>query len=318
MKDLLKVFVAGHKGMVGSSILKQLTNVKNIELIVAEKKDLDLTNQSMTSDFFAHHNFDHVYLSAAKVGGIKANNTYPADFIYENLMIQSNIINSCYKTNVKKLLFLGSSCIYPKLSDQPIKESYLLSGKLEPTNEPYAIAKIAGIKMCESYNRQFNTDFRSIMPTNLYGEGDNFHGENSHVVPALIKKFHQGMIKKSESVVVWGSGKAKREFLYVDDLARAAIHTLNLDKSAYKSIVGDQLSHLNVGSGEEITISSLAFKIAKIVNYEGDIIFDSTKPEGPLRKVIDSGLINSTDWSPKVSLSEGIKKTYCYYKKLST
>jgi GDP-L-fucose synthase len=233
-------------------------------------------------------------------------------------MIQSNIINSCYKTNVKKLLFLGSSCIYPKLSDQPIKESYLLSGKLEPTNEPYAIAKIAGIKMCESYNRQFNTDFRSIMPTNLYGEGDNFHGENSHVVPALIKKFHQGMIKKSESVVVWGSGKAKREFLYVDDLARAAIHTLNLDKSAYKSIVGDQLSHLNVGSGEEITISSLAFKIAKIVNYEGDIIFDSTKPEGPLRKVIDSGLINSTDWSPKVSLSEGIKKTYCYYKKLST
>ena len=318
MENLLKVFIAGHKGMVGSSILKQLTKVKNIEIIVAEKKDLDLTNQAMTNDFFVSHNFDHVYLSAAKVGGIHANNTYPADFIYENLMIQSNIINSCYKTNVKKLLFLGSSCIYPKLSDQPIKESYLLSGKLEPTNEPYAIAKISGIKMCESYNRQFNTDFRSIMPTNLYGDGDNFDGENSHVVPALIKKFHQGMVKKSESVEVWGSGKAKREFLHVDDLASAAIHTLNMDNSAYKSIVNDQLSHLNVGSGEEITISSLAFMIADIVNYEGDIIFDNTKPEGPLRKVIDSELINSTDWSPKVSLSEGIEKTYDYYKKLFT
>ena len=316
MNKKANIYVAGHNGLVGSSIVRCLRESGYENILKKNRSELNLLNQKETELFFKYEKPDNVICAAAKVGGIYANQTYPGQFLYENLTIQNNIIHFSHEYGVEQLLFLGSACIYPKYAEQPIKEHSILSGSLEPTNEPYAIAKIAGIKMCESYNRQFNTDFRSIMPTNLYGDGDNFDGENSHVVPALIKKFHQGMVKKSESVVVWGSGKAKREFLYVDDLARAAIHTLNLDKSTYKSIVDDQLSHLNVGSGEEITISSLAFKIAKIVNYEGDIIFDNTKPEGPLRKVINSELINSTDWLPKVSLSEGIEKTYDYYKKL--
>jgi GDP-L-fucose synthase len=314
IKKNSKIFVAGHRGMVGSSLIRLLSQNRDIDLVFESKRELDLTNQAATNDFFAKHKFDHVYLAAARVGGINANNTYPANFIYENIMIQTNVIHACYQSQVKKLLFLGSSCIYPKNSEQPIKEGHLLSGKLEPTNEPYAIAKIAGIKMCESYNRQFNTDFRSIMPTNLYGEGDNFHLENSHVVPALIRKFHQGMQDGLPSVEVWGSGNAKREFLYVDDLASAAIHTLNLEKSDYATITKNQLSHINVGSGEEISISELALIISEVTNFKGKIIFNKLKPEGPSRKIIDSELIRSTGWEPSVSTINGLNKTYDFYK----
>lgn len=315
MSEITKVFVAGHKGMVGSSIIRSLSSKKNLEIITENKSNLDLTDQNATYDFFLKHSFDHVFLAAAKVGGINANNSYPAHFIFENIMIQANVIHACYMSNVKKLLFLGSSCIYPKNNKQPMKEGDLLSGKLEPTNEPYAIAKIAGIKMCESYNRQFNTDFRSIMPTNLYGEGDNFHLKNSHVVPALIRKFHEAMLEESETVEVWGSGNVTREFLYVDDLASAAIHVLNLDQNKYQAITANQLSHINVGTEEEISISKLAFTIADIVGFNGKIVFNDSKPEGPHRKVIDSSLIRSTGWSPSISLMKGLNKTFECYKR---
>ena len=310
----LKIFIAGHRGMVGSSLIRHLSLKDDLELIIANKNSLDLTNQEMTNDFFTQHNFDHVYLAAARVGGIKANNNYPANFIYENTMIQANVINACHTTKVQKLLFLGSSCIYPKNTEQPMKENSLLSGKLEPTNEPYAVAKIAGIKMCESYNRQYKTDFRSIMPTNLYGEGDSFNLENSHVVPALIMKFHQAMLSNSSSIQVWGSGNAKREFLYVDDLASAAIHLLSLSKERFNGITQSQLSHINVGTGEEVTIAELSAIIAKIINFTGENVFDDTQLEGPLRKVVDSSLIRSTQWSPSISLLNGLKKTYDCYK----
>ena len=310
----LKIFVAGHNGMVGSSIVKLLEKNKTLNIITKDKKDLDLLNQAEVKNFFKKEKFDQVYLAAAKVGGIYANNTYPAEFIYENIMIQTNIIHSAFINGVKKLLFLGSSCIYPKFADQPIKENQLLSGKLEPTNEPYAIAKIAGIKLCESYNRQYGEnygiDYRCVMPTNLYGPGDNYHPENSHVIPALIRRFHEAKVNNLQAVNIWGSGTPKREFLFVDDVANASVHVMNLDKSIFDKNIKKMCSHINVGSGTDLTIKELAENIKKVVGYEGQINFDSTKPDGNPRKLIDSQFLNSLGWQPKINLKDGLLKAY--------
>jgi GDP-L-fucose synthase len=300
--------------MVGSSIVRYLQKNKEIDIITKNKKELDLTNQEKVQDFFKKEKIDQVYLSAAKVGGIYANNIYPAQFIYENIMIQANVIHSAYLNKVKKLLFLGSSCIYPKTTKQPIKEKELLTGKLEPTNEPYAIAKIAGIKLCESYNRQygknFGIDYRCVMPTNLYGPGDNYHPENSHVIPGLIRRFHEAKINNLKTVTVWGTGKSKREFLFVDDVADASIYLMNLDKSIFENMIKPMCSHINIGSGTELTIKELAEIIKKVVGYEGQINFDLTKPDGNPRKLIDSKLLNNLGWQPKVGLKDGLLKTY--------
>jgi GDP-L-fucose synthase len=308
-----KIFVAGHKGMVGSALVRILED-KNVELITVEKKDLNLLDQSGVQKFFKNIKIDQVYLAAAKVGGILANNSYPADFIYENLTIQSNIIQSAFLSGVKKLLFLGSSCIYPKNSNQPIKEEDLLTGKLEPTNEPYAIAKIAGIKMCESFNRQYgkshNIDYRSIMPTNLYGPGDNYHPKNSHVIPGLIYRFHEAKLKKLPSIEIWGTGTPKREFLYVDDMARASIHLMNLEKKILDEQISLMCSHINVGSNIELTIQELSETIKEVVGFTGNIYYDLTKPDGSPRKLLDSSKINNLKFKPKVSLRDGIIKTY--------
>jgi GDP-L-fucose synthase len=316
----LKVFVAGHNGMVGSALVRILSNQKEIEIITRDRKDLDLINQTETESFFKREKIDQVYLAAAKVGGIYANNNSPADFIYENIMIQSNIIHNAFLNGVKKLLFLGSSCIYPKNANQPMKEDTLLTGTLEPTNEPYAIAKIAGIKLCESYNRQYGKshgiDYRSIMPTNLYGPGDNYHPKNSHVIPALIRRFHEGKINNASSVTIWGTGKAKREFLYVDDMANASVHIMNLDKLIYNKYCSEFCSHINAGSGEDLTIRELSEIIQKIVGYEGQINFDITKPDGSPRKFLDSKRLNSLGWSPKISLENGLIKTYDNFLKI--
>jgi len=283
------------------------------EIITANRDELDLTNQSEVEEFFEINKFDQIYLAAAKVGGIYANNTYPAEFIYENLMIQSNIIHSAYKSGVKKLLFLGSSCIYPKLAKQPIKEEELLSGWLEPTNEPYAIAKIAGIKMCESYNRQYGTDYRSLMPTNLYGPGDNYHPENSHVIPALVRKFHEAHKSGSDKVVVWGDGSALREFLYVDDMAAAALFIMNLDETVYRSVTGPRLDHLNVGSGIDFSIKILAQTISETVGFDGGIDWDTSKPNGAPRKLMDSSKLCALGWRPTYDLCSGLQKTYSWF-----
>ena len=311
-----KIFVAGHKGMVGSAIVRLLKN-QDVEIITKDRIELDLLNQGSVQKFFEHKKIDQVYLAAAKVGGIHANNSYPADFIYENLMVQTNIIHSAFLNGVKKLLFLGSSCIYPKYASQPMKEEELLAGKLEPTNEPYAIAKIAGIKMCESYNRQYgksrDVDYRSIMPTNLYGPGDNYHPENSHVIPGLIYRFHKAKINNSESVTIWGTGTPKREFLYVDDLAQAAIHVMNLDKKIYNEQITSVSSHINVGSEQELTIKELAETIKEVIDFKGKINFDSSKPDGSLRKLLNSERINKLGFNPKTDLKEGLIKTYQDY-----
>lgn len=308
-----KIFVAGHKGMVGSAIVRLLKN-QDIEIITKDRIELDLLNQGSVQKFFEHKKIDQVYLAAAKVGGIHANNTYPADFIYENLMVQTNVIHSAFLNGVKKLLFLGSSCIYPKNANQPMKEEELLAGKLEPTNEPYAIAKISGIKMCESYNRQYgkshDIDYRSIMPTNLYGPGDNYHPENSHVIPALIYRFHKAKINNLESVTIWGTGTPKREFLYVDDLAQAAIHVMNLDKKIYNEQISSECSHINVGSEKELTIKELAETIKEVIDFKGTINFDSSKPDGSTRKFLNSERINKLGFKPKIDLKEGLIKTY--------
>lgn len=304
-----KIYVAGHNGMVGSAITRKLLAAGE-NIILRSRAELDLTKQSDVLAFFKKNDISEVYLCAAKVGGIFANNTYPADFIYQNLMIQSNIINSAYECEVKKLLFLGSSCIYPKFAEQPMSESALLTGVLEPTNEPYAIAKIAGIKMCESYNRQHGVDYRSVMPTNLYGPGDNYHPENSHVIPALIRRFHEAKINGQDEVVVWGSGKALREFLYVDDMADASIYVMNLAKDSYQSKVQAQLSHINVGSGEDCSISELAKTVAKVIGFEGKIVQDKSKPDGAPRKLMDSSLLNYMGWNPKFSLLDGLIESY--------
>ena len=308
-----RIFVAGHKGMVGSVITRLLKN-QDVETISKDRSELDLLNQGSVQKFFEYEKIDQVYLAAAKVGGIHSNNNYPADFIYENLMIQTNVIHSAFLNGVKKLLFLGSSCIYPKYAIQPMKEEELLTGKLEPTNEPYAIAKIAGIKMCESYNRQHGeshgVDYRSIMPTNLYGPGDNYHPENSHVIPGLIYRFHKAKIKNLESVTIWGTGTPKREFLYVDDLAQAAIHVMNLDKKIYNEQITSLSSHINVGSEKELTIKELAETIKEVIDFKGTINFDSSKPDGSTRKFLNSERINKLGFKPKIDLKEGLIKTY--------
>ena len=309
---MVKVFIAGHRGMVGSAISRQLA-LTNVEVITASRGELDLTNQAQVEAFLQDKKVDQVYLAAAKVGGIHANNTYPADFIYQNLMIQNNIIHSSYRSGVVKLLFLGSSCIYPKLAVQPMSEGELLNGYLEPTNEPYAVAKIAGIKMCESYNRQYGVDYRSVMPTNLYGPGDNYHPENSHVIPALIRRFHEAKQRGASEVVAWGTGAALREFLYVDDMARAAVHVMNLDVESYKTITTPMLSHFNVGTGTDCSIKELTETIAEVIGFSGKIRWDISKPDGAPRKLMDSGVLNSTGWRPKFELKDGVKQAYAWF-----
>ena len=310
-----KIFLAGHTGLVGSAILRTLKLKGYKNLVVRSHKQLDLVNQESVSDFFESEKPDLVILAAAKVGGIYANNIFPADFIYQNIMIQTNVIHASFKNNVNKLLFLGSSCIYPKLSNQPISEDSLLTGLLEPTNEPYAIAKISGIKLCESFNRQFNTDFRSIMPTNLYGINDNFHPENSHVIPALIGRFHRAKIDNLPKVEIWGDGTAKREFMFADDLADALIHLLKMDKDTYESEIKPNQSHINVGTGCDVSIDELSRIIKKVVGYQGKICFDITKPNGAPQKLLDTKKINNLGWRSKVDLFEGLNRTYEWYER---
>jgi GDP-L-fucose synthase len=308
-----KIYIAGHRGMVGSAIVRQLELRGFTNLVMRTHKELDLTNQSQVQYFFQEEQPDYVILAAAKVGGIHANNAYPADFIYQNMMIEANVINSAYETKVKRLLFLGSTCIYPKAVKQPMREDALLTDVLESTNEPYALAKISGIKLCESYNRQYATDFRSVMPTNLYGINDNFHPENSHVIPALMQRFHQAKINNDEEVVVWGTGKAMREFLYVDDMAEASLFVLELDEETYKANTQPMLSHINVGTGIDMTIREMAEIMGEVVGYKGKITFDATKPDGAPRKLIDVTRLEGMGWKYDIDLKAGLKKTYKWY-----
>ena len=308
-----KIYVAGHRGMVGSAIVSELAKQGQTNIVVRTHTELDLTNQQAVHTFFKTEKPDQVYLAAAKVGGIHANNTYPAEFIYDNLMVQTNVIHEAFKVGVQKLLFLGSSCIYPKAVRQPMREDALLSGILESTNEPYAVAKIAGIKLCESYNRQYGSDYRSVMPTNLYGVGDNYHPENSHVIPALIRRFHEAKMNNAPEVVIWGSGSPMREFLYVDDMAAASVFVMNLDKTIYNQQTEPMLSHINVGFGSDVTIKVLAQKISEVIGYEGLISFDPTKPDGTPRKLMDSGRLNGLGWQAQVSLKDGLTKAYQDY-----
>jgi len=305
-----KIYVAGHRGMVGSAIVRCLQRKGYDRILTRTHAELDLTQQDAVRAFFEAERPDQVYLAAAKVGGIHANNTYPADFIYINLMIQANVIESAFRCGVERLLFLGSSCIYPKLAPQPMKEEALLTGPLELTNEPYAIAKIAGIKLCESYNRQHGMDYRSVMPTNLYGPGDNYHPENSHVIPALIRRFHEAKVAGKPEVSIWGTGAPRREFLYVDDMAAASVHVMSLDRSTYRTHTSDVLSHINVGFGSDITIAELAQAVAMAVGYTGQITFDTSKPDGTPRKWMSSERLQSMGWQPTVSLDEGLRLAY--------
>jgi len=312
MKDKI-IYVAGHNGMVGSAVVRRLKKIGCKKIIVKTRKELDLTDQKAVSQFFKKEKIDYVILAAAKVGGIYANNTYPAEFIYDNLMIESNIINAAYKNDVERLLFLGSSCIYPKAVAQPMREDALLTDTLEETNEPYAIAKIAGIKLCESYNRQYGTDYRSVMPTNLYGVGDNFHSENSHVIPALIRRFHEAKLNNEAEVVVWGSGRPMREFLYVDDMASASIYVLELDEVTYQNNTVPMLSHINVGTGVDCTIAELANTVKEVVGFSGELKFDATKPDGTARKLMDVSRLKNLGWESTISLKDGLLKTYEWY-----
>jgi len=308
-----KIYIAGHRGLVGSAIVRQLEVRGFTNLIMRTHKELDLTNQAEVQAFFKQEQPDYVILAAAKVGGIHANNTYPADFIYKNMMIEANVINSSYEHKVKRLLFLGSTCIYPKAVEQPMREDALLTNVLEPTNEPYALAKIAGIKLCESYNRQHGTDFRSVMPTNLYGINDNFHSENSHVIPALMRRFHEAKINNDAEVVVWGTGKAMREFLYVDDMATASLFVLELDEKTYQDNTKPMLSHVNVGTGVDVTISKMAQIMKQVVGFDGNLKSDTTKSDGAPRKLIDVTRLSSMGWTYTVDLEEGLKRTYNWY-----
>lgn len=308
-----RVFVAGHKGMVGSALVRQLEKCSDVELVTRDRSQLDLVSQQSVLDFFLEGNIDQVYLAAAKVGGIVANNSYPADFIYENLMIESNIVHAAHLSGVDKLLFLGSSCIYPKLAEQPMAESALLTGALEPTNEPYAIAKIAGIKLCESYSRQYGRDYRSVMPTNLYGSNDNFHPQNSHVIPALMRRFHEAKLAGVSEVQVWGSGRPMREFLHVDDMAGASIHVMNLAEDDYKMCTAPMLSHINVGTGEDCTIRELAETMANVVGFSGVVTFDASKPDGAPRKLMNVSRLADLGWRYKTGLEDGLASTYTWF-----
>jgi GDP-L-fucose synthase len=311
-----KIYVAGHRGMVGSALVRNLLaqGIASENLITRSRQELDLTNQLAVQEFFARERPDQVYLAAAKVGGIHANNTYPASFIYENLMVQANVIEAAFRNGVRKLLFLGSSCIYPRMAEQPMKESALLTGTLEPTNEPYAIAKIAGIKLCESYNRQYGVshgvDYRSVMPTNLYGPGDNYHPENSHVLPALIRRFHEAKVSGANTVTLWGTGKARREFLYVDDMASASVHVMNLQQDVYAAHTLPMQGHINVGSGSDVTITEVAEMIRDVVGFKGTIDYDNSKPDGAPRKWMDSQKLQGLGWKPSYSLMAGLQKAY--------
>ena len=309
-----KIYIAGHRGMVGAAIKRELHRKGYTNLVYRTHEELDLTNQTAVKQFFEHEKPDQVYLAAARVGGIYANDIYPAEFIYENLILQNNVIHQAFISGVKKLLFLGSSCIYPKLASQPMGEGALLTGKLEATNEPYAIAKIAGIKMCESYNRQYGqshgVDYRSVMPTNLYGPGDNYHPENSHVIPALLRRFHEAKVQNAPQVLIWGTGTPKREFLYVDDLARASIFVMELPIEQYQSVTSPMQSYLNIGFGSDVSISKLVEIIAKITQYNGVIRYDTSMPDGPPQKLLDSNRINQLGWYPSMPLEKGIDLTY--------
>ncbi len=313
MNKSSKIFVAGHAGMVGSAIIRKLNSLNYNNIVTRAHDELDLLCQSSVRQFMQETKPDYVVLAAAKVGGIHANNTYPAEFIYENLMIESNVIHQTYESGCQKLLFLGSSCIYPRMVKQPMKEEALLTDTLESTNEPYAIAKIAGIKLCESYNRQYGTDYRSVMPTNLYGPYDNFHPENSHVIPALIRRFHEAKLEDKNNVVVWGTGKPMREFLHVDDMAAASVHVMFLDKTNYDENTDQMLSHINVGTGKDITIREMAETIKDVIGFKGELRFDSDKPDGTPRKLMDVSRLNSLGWQYNIELKEGIEDAYNWF-----
>ncbi len=312
--DNKTIFVAGHRGMVGSAIVRQLDK-RGANIVTATRAQLDLTSQAQVQDFFAGHRIDQVYLAAARVGGIHANSTYAAEFIYQNLMIEANIIHAAHGCGVQQLLFLGSSCIYPRLAEQPMKEEALLTGLLEPTNEPYAIAKIAGIKLCESYNRQYGRDYRSVMPTNLYGPNDNYHPENSHVIPALLRRFHEVKIAQGDEVVIWGSGKPKREFLHVDDMAAACVHVMELDSAIYQAYTRPMLSHINVGTGVDCTIRELAETVARVTGFTGRLVFDASKPDGAPRKLLDVSRLATMGWKASIGLEDGLRDAYRWYVK---
>ena len=309
-----KIYIAGDRGLVGSAIVRQLESRGFTNLLMRTHRELDLTNQIEVQNFFQKEQPDYVILAAGKVGGIYANNTYPADFIYQNMMIEANVVNSAYESKVKRLLFLGSTCIYPKAVEQPMREEAILTNVLESTNEPYALAKIAGIKLCESYNRQYGTDFRSVMPTNLYGINDNFHPENSHVIPALMQRFHKAKISNSKEVLVWGTGNAMREFLYVDDMAAASLFVLELDEKTYKFNTQPTLSHVNVGTGKDVTIREMSETMKRVVGYKGKLTFDATKPDGTPRKLIDVTRLKNMGWEYSVGLEDGLKRTYEWYR----
>jgi len=310
-----KIYVAGHRGMVGSAIVRALNQRGHMNIITRTHAELDLTSQAAVRAFFEQEKPDQVYLAAAKVGGIHANNTYPAEFIYQNMMMEANLVNEAWRVGVHKLLFLGSSCIYPKRAVQPMREDALLTGTLEATNEPYAIAKIAGIKLCESYNRQYGTDYRSVMPTNLYGTGDNYHPENSHVIPALIRRFHEAKVSGADKVTIWGTGTPMREFLFVDDMAEASVHVMELDHAIYVANTQPMLSHINVGTGEDLTIRELAETVGKVVGFSGRIEFDTTKPDGTPRKLMDVSRLRALGWQAKVGLADGLTLAYADFMK---
>lgn len=307
------IFIAGHRGMVGGAILRRLSLLGYRNLIIAERDELDLSNQVAVQDFFIKNKIDQVYLAAAKVGGIYANNEYPAEFIYQNIMIVANVVHSAHLCGVQKLLFLGSSCIYPKNARQPMSEDALLTGVLEHTNEPYAVAKIAGIKLCESYNRQYGRDYRSVMPTNLYGPNDNFHLNNSHVIPALLRRFHEAVLRGDDEVVIWGSGKPMREFLHVDDMASASVYLMNLSEDLYRSCTQPMLSHINVGTGIDCTICELAETISRITGFSGRLVFDASKPDGTPRKLMDVSRLTALGWEASISLEDGLRDTYTWF-----